>query len=55
MEHYLTTQRNRIYYYIWEMEKENLAMDDLADILHINPKTFYRILKKERIKEIKEL
>ena len=50
MEHYLIKQRNRIYYYLWEMEKDEMAMDDLAMILNVPIGTLYRTIKKEQKK-----
>lgn len=47
MKKHLQTIRNKILYDLWEKNKNFLAMEDLAEILKIDLKSVYRILKAE--------
>ena len=48
----LISDRNRIYYNVWEQEKNKITMEDLAIIFHRDLRDFYSIIKKQKIKNL---
>lgn len=48
----LIPHRNRILYDVWEQNKNQLSMEDLATILHRDLGTFYQIIKHQKVKNI---
>lgn len=50
MKEKLREKRNKIYYEIWENYKNELTMEELAEIFAIPLPSFYKIIKKGRAK-----
>ena len=46
MKEYLQVKRNSIIYQIWEENKANLTMEELAEIFSMSLNKAYRIIKK---------
>lgn len=45
---YLVKQRLKIFYQIWEEQKADLSMQELADILNFPLDQFFKILKEAK-------
>lgn len=47
MKEHLQEKRNKILYQIWQEYKQEVTMEDLAEIFSIPLATAYRLIKKE--------